>query len=507
MNATTRTNGPADSTEVELLTLVHPPTWSNPEPPAMYDLVVIGGGTAGLVCAVGAGGLGARVALVEKNLLGGDCLNTGCVPSKALLRSARAIGELRRGAQLGVGAEARAADFPVVMDRMRRRRAEIARNDSAERLQSLGIDVYFGGAHFVSDRSVAVEGQELRFQRAVIATGGRPTAPPIRGLADVPFLTNETIFSLAELPERLLVIGGGPIGCELAQAFARFGSRVTLFDQATQVLPHEDRDAAAIVQRSLERDGVRFELGVSLTQVERADGNLRAFYSRNGNREMSNDSVDGSAILVAAGRAPNIEDLELGTAGIQANQQGVVVNDRLQTTNRRVYASGDVCSQFKFTHAADALSRIVLQNALFFGRRKASSLVMPWVTYTDPEVAHVGVSASDLRDSRAGVQAITIPLCDIDRAVVDDETDGFVRVYHDRGRVCGCTIVAPHAGDMIGQVTYAMQRGATLADFSATIQPYPTIGEGLRKAGDAYRRQSLTPMVRKALQRYFAWTR
>jgi pyruvate/2-oxoglutarate dehydrogenase complex dihydrolipoamide dehydrogenase (E3) component len=497
----------ADEADVELVNLVHPPSWSNPEPAAMYDLVVLGGGTAGLVCAVGAAGLGARVALVEKHLLGGDCLNTGCVPSKAMLRSARAIGEFRRGPQLGIGIGVAPADFSGVMDRMRGRRAEIARNDSAERLHGLGVEVFFGSARFENARAVAVGSHVLRFRRAVIATGGRPTAPPIPGLDEISYLTNETVFSLNELPERLLVIGAGPIGCELAQAFARFGSQVTVFDQASQVLPREDRDAAAIVQRALEADGVRFELGVTLARVDRADGDIRVHYSRNGEREISTGSVTGNAILVAAGRAPNIEDLQLGAAGIAANKEGVVVNDRLQTTNPRVYASGDVCSSFKFTHAADALSRIVLQNALFFGRRKASALVIPWVTYTDPEVAHVGVSAVDLGDTAAHIQPITISLADVDRAVLDDDTDGFVRVYHERGRVRGCTIVAPHAGDLIGQVTYAMQRGATLADFSATIQPYPTIAEGLRKAGDAYRRQSLTPGVRKWLQRYFAWTR
>jgi pyruvate/2-oxoglutarate dehydrogenase complex dihydrolipoamide dehydrogenase (E3) component len=343
----------------------------------------------------------------------------------------------------------------------------------------------------------------------VIATGGRPTAPPVRGLDSVPFLTNETFFSLTELPRRLLVIGAGPIGCELAQAFARFGSLVTVFDQAAQVLPREGADAAAIVRRALESDGVRFELGARLDRIEGDVGEApcRIHYTRNGQAGIETGSVAGDAILVAAGRAPNVEDLHLEAAGIAATKDGVRVNDRLQTSNPRVYASGDVCSEYKFTHAADAMSRSVIQNALFYGRRKVSDLVIPWVTYTDPEVAHVGASERDVAKAGDRLKTITVQLSEIDRAVVDDETDGFVRVHHERGRLRGCTIVAPHAGEMIAEAVYAMTHGGTLSALSSTIHPYPTQAEALRKAGDAYRRESLTPTVRTWLQRYFAWTR
>jgi pyruvate/2-oxoglutarate dehydrogenase complex dihydrolipoamide dehydrogenase (E3) component len=367
--------------------------------------------------------------------------------------------------------------------------------------------VFFGAAAFRDQRTVVVDGQALRFRRAVIATGGRPTAPPVPGLREAPYLTNETVFSLTERPERLLVIGAGPIGCELAQAFARLGSTVTVLDQAPQVLPRESSDAAAIVRRHMEADGVRFELGVTLTGVDAVPGYIRAHYTRTGERDATGDAVEGDALLVAAGRAPNIEDLALETAGIRATPQGVVVNDRLQTTNPRVFASGDVCSAYKFTHAADAMSRIVIQNALFFGRRKASALVIPWVTYTDPEVAHVGVSANDVAGSGGRLETLRVPLSDVDRAIVDDETDGFVEVHHERGRLRGCTIVAPHAGEIIGEAAYAITHSGTLAALSATIHPYPTQAEALRKAGDLYRRQSLTPRVRGWLARYFAWTR
>lgn len=500
-------SAPVDQSDVELARLVHPPDWRRPDPAARYDLVVLGGGTAGLVAAMGAAGLGARVALVERHSLGGDCLNTGCVPSKALMRSARAVGEMRRAAGLGVRTGAMDVDFTAVMQRMRERRATIAVHDSADRLRAAGIDVFFGSAAFADERTIVVDDQRLSFRRAVIATGGRATAPPAPGLDAVPFLTNETVFDLTELPRRLLVIGAGPIGCELAQAFARFGSRVTVFDQAPQVLPREDPDAAAVVRRSLEADGIRFELGVTLDRVEGTSGSVRITHARGDDAQSDVTTVDGDAILVAAGRAPNIEDLQLQAAGIDATKRGVTVSDRLQTSNRRVYASGDVCSDYKFTHAADAMSRIVIQNALFYGRRKVSTLVIPWVTYTDPEVAHVGVPPADVVNAGGRLQTITVPLTDVDRAVVDDETGGFVRVHHENGRIRGCTIVAAHAGEMIGEVAYAMTHGGTLTALSSTIHPYPTQAEALRKAGDTYRRQSLTPRVRGWLGRYFAWTR
>jgi len=490
--------------EDDLLRLVHPPDWQNPPGSGTYDLVVLGGGTAGLVSAMGAAGLGARVALVERRRLGGDCLNTGCVPSKALIRSARAVGDWSRPGDLGVTPERVVVDFPRVMERMRERRMTIAANDSAARLHRAGVEVFFGDARFADQRHVVVGDARLRFNRAVIATGGRPAAPPVPGLEHVAFLTNETIFSLTQLPRRLLVVGAGPIGCELAQAFARFGSKVTVLDLSARVLPREDADAAAIVQRQLESDGVGCELGVKLQHVEQGPGGKRIGVSRDGG-EIS--WHEGDEILVAAGRAPNIEGLDLTAAGVIAEPRGIVVDDRSRTSNARVFASGDVCSAFKFTHVADATSRIVIQNALFFGRRKVSALVIPWVTYTDPEVAHVGLSQAEAGQLAGRVQTITIPLSEIDRAIVDDRTDGFVRIHHERGRLLGCTIVAAHAGDMIGEASYAITMRGTLSSLSATVHPYPTVGEAFRKAGDAYRRQAVTPRLRVWLERYFRWTR
>ena len=423
--------------------------------------------------AFGAAGLGARVALIERDRLGGDCLNVGCVPSKALLRSARAVREARMAARVGIHVAEPLVDFAAVMARLNERRTILAPNDSAERLQSAGVDVFFGSASFVDPRTIAVNGRHLTFRRAVIATGGRPVAPDIPGLEKAGYLTNETVFDIAGQPRRLLVIGAGAIGCELAQAFALLGTEVTVSDVADRPLTHEDADASAIVRRSLEADGVRFQLGARLSGVARGEG---------------------EAILVAAGRAPNVEGLNLDAARVRYGPAGIDVNDRLQTTNPRVFAAGDVASPFKFTHAADATARLVVQNALFFGRRRAPRLVIPWCTYTMPEVARVGAIDGD---------AITVLSSDVDRAVLDTDTDGFVRVHHERGRIRGCTIVAPHAGELIGHVAMAMARGGTLSDLSSTVFPYPTYGEGLRKAGDAYRRRLLTPRVKSLLINYF----
>jgi pyruvate/2-oxoglutarate dehydrogenase complex dihydrolipoamide dehydrogenase (E3) component len=397
-------------------------------------------------------------------------------------------------------------DFAAVMQRMRRRRAGIAHHDSARRFAGLGVDVFFGDATFASADTVRVDGATLRFSRAVIATGGRATAPPIPGLADVPYLSNETLFWLTERPARLIVLGGGPIGCEMAQAFARLGSRVTVLEVMPHVLPREDADAAALVQRQLMLDGVTLELGVKIREVRQRGADVVATIERPGPGDAETIHVTADRILVAAGRAPNIEDLDLDAAGIAFTPQGVTVDDRLRTTNRRVYAAGDVCSAFKFTHAADAMARIVLQNALFYGRKKASALVIPWCTYTEPEVAHVGLYEQEARQRERKVETITIDLADVDRAVVDEETDGFVRVHHERGRLLGCTIVAPQAGDLIGEAAYALTHGGTLNMLSATVHPYPTRAEALRKAGNAWRRTLLTPRLKRWFERYFRWT-
>jgi pyruvate/2-oxoglutarate dehydrogenase complex dihydrolipoamide dehydrogenase (E3) component len=485
--------------------LVRPQGWQNPQPKGLYDLVVVGGGTAGLVSAVGAAGLGARVALLERDRLGGDCLHTGCVPSKAILRTARDVGEIRRAADHGVLLGRVDVDFGAVMYRMRQRRLELAPNDSVERMTRLGIDVFFGVGSFTGPRELALGSARLRFRRAIIATGSRPAAPPIEGLADTPYLTNETVFGVTERPHRLLVIGAGPVGCELSQAFARLGVHVVLFDQSPRVLPRDDADGSLVLQRALIDDAVQLELGREIRRVWRRGDALVVCFRRSPNH--ADEEIEGDRLLVATGRTPNVSELNMERAGIRTGPSGIIVDDRLRTSNRRVYAAGDVCSPFRFTHAADATARIAIQNALLFGRRKASALTIPWCTYTDPQVAHVGLSPDCDGARHRGVQTITVPLSEVDRAVLDDETDGFIRVHHRRGRLVGCTIVSSQAGELIGLAGNLIARRARLTELSSTIFPYPTQAEAYRKAGDAYRRTRLTPRVRRAFERYFELAR
>jgi len=486
-----------DEHDRRLLDYVRPADHRNPPPASKYDLVVIGGGTAGLVCAAGAAGLGARVALVERHRLGGDCLNSGCIPSKAMLRSARVVAESRLGAAVGVPSSSE-PDFPAVMRRLRVKRADLAPNDSAQRLASLGADVFFGSASFSGPQIVSIaspendrERVELRFRRAVIATGSAPSVPPIAGLAGTPFLTNETVFEVAERPDALIVIGAGPSGCELAQAMARLGTRVTMIESGDRVLPREERDAGALVKGRLCQEGVDVRLNTQVAAVRWVESR---FAVQDGATLISAD-----ALLVASGRSPRVGDLGLDAAGVRYGSEGVIVDDRLRTTNARIYAAGDVCSKFKFTHAADAMARIVVRNALFFGRARVSSLVIPWCTFTSPEVGRVGQTGEEAN----GAQAITVALSSVDRAVVDDATDGFVRVYHRQGRIVGATVVAPDAGEIVSAITIAMRCGAGLGDLSSAVFPYPTLSLALRQAGDAYRRGALTPGVRRALQYYF----
>jgi pyruvate/2-oxoglutarate dehydrogenase complex dihydrolipoamide dehydrogenase (E3) component len=486
-----------DEHDRRLAAFVRPPDFHNPPPAPMYDLVVIGAGTAGLVCAAGAAGLGARVALIEQARLGGDCLNTGCVPSKALLRSARVVAESRVGEKLGVPASAR-PDFHAVMARLRARRADLAPADSVERFSSLGVDVFFGSAAFSGPRSVALRPNggsalELHFKKAVIATGSRPVVPDVPGLASTPFLTNENVFELTEQPRDLAVIGAGPSGCELAQAFARLGTKVTLIEAGHQLLPREDREAAAIVEARLRGDGVEVLLGSRLQAARWQQGRFSL--------EEAGRTIATDAVLAASGRAPRVQDLGLDKAGVAYSTEGVAVDDRLRTSNPRVYAAGDVCSKYKFTHAADAMARIVVRNALFFGRARASSLIIPWCTFTSPEVGRVGEAGHEA--AATGAQAITIPLKAVDRAVVDEMTDGFVRIHHRKGRIVGATVVASGAGELVSVITLAMRHGGSLADLSSAVFPYPTLSLALRQAGDAYRRSAVTPKVRKALQYYF----
>ncbi len=563
---------PQDEHNQRLDANVQPPGYRNPVPSGRYNMVVIGAGTAGLITALAAAGLGAKVALIERERTGGDCLNVGCVPSKGVIRASRAVADAREASQYGVrGAEGSAADFGAAMARMRRLRARISAVDSVARLTAAGVEVYLGEGRFVAPDAVEVDGRRLEFARACVATGGRPAVPAIPGLGEVGYRTNETIFELTALPPRLAVIGGGPIGCELAQAFRRLGSEVTLLTDGDRLLPRDDPDASARIRRQFGKEGIRLVFGAKVQRATREMGETRktgatletartaesgragepgrtAEPGRTGERSRAgepgrtaepdrasgaggrsgSDEISGNGakrldfaagaavghviadeILVAAGRAPNVEGLGLEAAGIEYDRRGVRTDDFLRTTNPRVYAAGDVTRGYKFTHAADAMARIVVQNALFFGRRRASALVVPWCTYTDPEVAHVGLTATEAEARRIPTATFTISFEEVDRAVLDGEEEGFARAVVRRGsdRLLGVTIVARHAGEMIGEASLAMTHRLGLSALSATIHPYPTQAEALRKLGDAYRRSRLTPPVRRLLETLLRWRR
>jgi len=498
---------PHDVHNATLVSNVHPPDWQNPEPAPRYNLVVIGAGTAGLVTAAGAAGLGAKVALVERHLLGGDCLNVGCVPSKCIIRSSRVYADIKDAREFGLripgGAE---VDFPAVMERMRRLRARISFHDSAKRLQKLGVDVFLGEGRFAGPGTVEVGGKSLRYKRAVIATGTRPVHPAIPGLAEAGFLTNETVFSLTERPRRLAVIGGGPIGCELAQAFRRLGCEIILLHSASHILNREDSDAAEILQQSFIRDGIRLILDCKTKRVEKKNGEKVIHFECQGNEE----GVAVDEILLGVGRAPNVEDLNLESVGVKYDKrEGVAVNDRMQTTNSSIYAAGDICLKYKFTHTADATARIVIQNALFVGRKKQSALTIPWCTYTDPEIAHVGMYERDAREKGIAVDTFMRPLNEVDRAIADGEEEGFVKIHVRKGtdEILGATIVARHAGEMISEVTLAIVGNLGLKTLGNAIHTYPTQAEAIKQVADAYNRTRLTPLVKGLFARWLAWRR
>lgn len=497
---------PDDIYNRELLRNLHPPDWVNPKPAGRYNLVVIGAGTAGLVSAAGGGALGAKVALIERHLMGGDCTNYGCVPSKAVIRSARAAYALREAESFGASAQSgEPVDFPRVMERMRRLRAQISANDSVERFSKLGAEVYLGDAKFVGKNEIEVDGCRLFFSKAIIATGARAAVLNLPGFEETGYLTNETVFSIETLPKSLLVIGAGAIGCELAQTFRRFGSEVILVDLEPRLLPNDDADASEILRRRFEREGIQMCLGAKLLRAERAGGRRRVFLQRGTQEEM----IVIDEILIAVGRRPNIEGLNAEAAGVKTDATGVLVSDTLRTSNPDIFAAGDVCSAYKFTHAAEAMARIAIQNALFFGKKRVSDLVIPWSTYTDPEVAHVGITEKEAAKRGDEVIAFTKEFADTDRAILDGETEGYVRLYMSRkdGRLLGATIVGSHAGESIGEAVLAIKQKLTVGDLSGVIHPYPTQAEAIKRAADLQFRSRLKPWMRRVLGMYFRYRR
>ncbi|MBI2511929.1 MAG: mercuric reductase [Opitutae bacterium] len=381
----------------------------------------------------------------------------------------------------------------------------ISPHDSARRFAELGVDVFFGAARFTGGNQVSVGDKLLRFSKAVIATGARASAPPIPGLRDVPYHTNETLFTLTKLPRRLAIIGAGPIGCEMAQSFARFGAEVFLVEAEHGILPREDRDAVEVVQAALQRDGVQLLCCGKDLKLSRAPGGVRLQVSSHG----KDYDLVVDELLVAVGRAPNTEALGLDAVGVEYDRKGVKVDDHLRTTNPRIFACGDICSPFQFTHAADFMARIVIQNALFLGRARVSALTIPWATYTSPEIAHVGLYEKEAVTRGIAIDTFTQPLTQVDRAILDGESEGFVKVHVRQGtdEIVGATVVAAHAGDLVSELALAMKSRAGLRTVGATIHPYPTQAEAIRRTGDLYNRTRLTPIVRWLFARWLAMRR
>ena len=506
---------PNDEYNQQLVANVHPLNWINPEPTGRYNMVVIGAGTAGLITAVVAASLGAKVALIEQHLMGGDCLNVGCVPSKGVIRAARAWADLRKAAEFGLHIPAGVKyDFGAVMARMRKLRAGIRQNDSVQRYATLGVDIYIGSGRFLGPDTIHVEGpagdRTLTCVKAAVCTGARASAPPTPGLQEAGYLTNETVFSLTELPQRIGVIGAGPIGCELAQSFARFGSQVYLIEAAHGIMPNEDRDAADIVEQQMVRDGVKLLCCGKQLQVGKTKGGTRLMVGSHGQQY----DVTVDAILVGVGRTPNVEGIGLEVAGVDYDKNGITVNARLQTSNPKIFAAGDVCSRYKFTHAADAMAQIVIQNALFphpfgLGYANVDALVMPWCTFTEPEIAHVGMYEKEAKEKGIDVETYTYKLDEVDRAILDGEDEGFARVHIEKGTdtILGATIVASHAGDMISEFSVAMKAGGGAKTIAATIHPYPTQAEVNKKVVNLWRKAHFTQRTKNLLIKLFAWMR
>ena len=481
------------------------PSWRNHDPRGPYHLLIIGAGPAGLIAARAAVREGAKVALIERNLLGGSCLNNGCIPSKAIIRTSRLYREMRDAEHFGGRVPGGiAVDFPAVMERVRRIRARLSERGSAERLAAMGIDLHFGEARFAGPDSVTVGGNVLRFKKALVATGARPVRPPIPGLEEAGYLTYENVFDLTECPQRLLVIGGGPVGCELAQAFARLGSRVTLVEEDPMFLGHEERDAAQLLSDALARDGIEIHLDTQTTRV-RVEGNDKV-------ADLVNDdtkrTVAVDQILVGVGTAPNVQGLELEAAGVVYDDaRGIPVDDFLRTTNRRIFAAGDVCAGNNFPHIESAAGRIVVANALFLGRQRLSAEAIPWCTFTDPEIAHVGMYVTEARQKNIPVKTFTILMHEVDRAITDGEEEGFVKVHvrEGTGKILGATVVASHAGDLINEISLAMSAGLDLHALARVNQPYPTQSQAIKMAAGAYVASRRTSFRTWLMTKWLSW--
>lgn len=463
-----------------------------------YDLVAIGGGTGGLVAAAGAAYLGLSPAIVEKHALGGDCLWTGCVPSKALIASARLARRMDRASGLGLAPNGARHDFRAVMERMRAARATVAHHDDPERFRAMGVGVHFGAARFLDPHTVEVEGEgTLRSKRFVVATGAVPAVPPIPGLADAGYWTYETVFDQDELPASIAILGGGPIGVEFAQVFARLGAKVTIVEMMPSILIREDPDVGAFMHGLLEAEGIEIRTGAAVSRVGAQNGRA-VLETEDGGR------MEAERVFVATGRRPCTDGLDLEAAGIGTERGAVVVDGRLRTTSKTAWGVGDVTGALQFTHVAEHMAKVALRNSVLPAKARIRYDSVPWVTFTDPEIAHVGMPEAEAAE--AGGTTYRYEMDDLDRAIVDGSAVGFVKISADRkGRVIGATIVARGAGDLLMPLVLAKQHGLSLGKVNGAIYPYPTMVEGVKRASGEYMRSRLDTASGRALKRIIQW--
>ncbi len=479
-------------------------------PDNTFDLVAVGGGVGGLVAAVGAAQLGARVAIVERGKLGGDCLNYGCVPSKGMIRSARLAAEARRLAEFGIETGEVRVNFPRVMRRMKEAQAHIGEHDAPERFEAMGIEIIFGAGKFADGRTFEVNGRKIRARRFLLATGSSPFVPETPGLAEVPYLTNESVFDLTEQPRRMAVLGAGPIGLEMAQAFQQLGTEVEVLELMPKLLPRLDPEMAEVLRGALERSGLKLHFEVKVNRVEKAGEEIR----------IHSDTPEGpktftcDALLAAIGRKANVEGLGLEAAGVTYNPRGVETDDALRTSNPRIYAVGDLRGKFHFTHVAEYEAGVALRNMLFsepfglplpFLKKKATYHAVPWAIYTSPEAAHVGMTEAEARGAMSGVQVLRFPMKEVDRAVLDGDTEGFCKVICDaKGRLLGADLVGHSAGEILHEYALAVRKRLHVREIIDTIHVYPTLAQvNRRTAGRYYAEKLFTPAFRRKMQRLF----
>ena len=463
-----------------------------------YDLIVIGAGSGGLVSAVGANYLGAKVLLIEKAKLGGDCLNYGCVPSKSLIHSASIAHNIQHAKDFGIRSNTFDVDFTNVISRVQNIIKNIAdTHDSQERFESLGITVQFGASKFIDAHTIELNNKHYYGKKIVIATGGRANKPDIPGLKEAQILTNEELFSIQKQPKSLIILGGGPIGSEMAQAFQRLGTQVTIIDRSSKILSREDDDVSQVIMERFTKEGIQIEINANPIKIEKQENKKIVSIERNGETM----KIEAEEILVALGRKPNIEGLDFEKAGVIYNNRGVQVNKYQQTSQKHIYACGDICGPYQFTHLASYQAGIIIKNAFTPLKSTVDYKAFPWCTFLDPEVAHVGISEKQAIDEKIFHKIYKSPVANVDRARTEGKTDGFIKlIIGKRGTILGVTIVAPHAGELLAEYTLAINKGLKIQDIYDTIHIYPTFSELNKFGAGQYMRTLFSPFMKKFLQ-------